>query len=104
MNKEQFERAVGIIRADCEIRGLLRYEGKTCAVGALLSAAGVPDEELDGKSTLASPLHQVLYTRYGLPRAAVPMLVEANDGGQTVAARRTAVEAVLKSFCEVGDE
>ena len=104
MNKEQFERAVAVVRADCEIRGLLRYEGKTCAVGALLSAASVPDEELEGRSLLTIPWCRILSTVYGLPRRAVALLFEANDAAATVKERRIAVEAVLKSFCEVDDE
>ena len=47
MNKRQYEQAVRLLKADCQITGsLLDDAGQTCAVGCLALAAGVSPRTL----------------------------------------------------------
>ena len=51
MNNLSLDSALELIAHDCEIMGLLMdEEGRTCAVGCLAKALGVPDEELIAKA------------------------------------------------------
>ena len=100
MNKQQYEAALAIIKADCEGTQYLLADGKTCAVGALLRLANVLDEALEGHSTPTSVQYDILYHTYGLDRYDAESLMIANDQPANVLKRKITVAAALTQIYE----
>lgn len=103
MDKAQYEAARKVILNDCEIVGrLMDKEGRTCAVGGLAKAAGVPDSVLteDGWS---SKVYTPIEDTFGIGNYTVAVLMGANDGTarEDLKGRRKAVLRALDGSEEV---
>ncbi len=85
MTKRQYERAVKLLKADCQITGaLIDDAGQTCAVGCLALAAGVSPRTLKRKmgaidSDKQSGLVKAIQKKFGLDLDILCTIQHRND-------------------------
>ena len=97
MNSEQKERIKQIIENDCMAAGvLLNEDGETCAIGALLIAAG---EQLEvGIRVVAGAQGATLFETFGIGYLALRTIMSLNDDNRTPALRRSAIIKYLDTI------
>ena len=104
MNKQQYERAHGLLAKDCEVaEEYFAAGGKTCAIGCLLKAVGITSLTSDQNETavyfLDVEVLAKLCQEFGLTLGELRMIQEANDSEiLDVERRRAAVLGRLDRF------
>lgn len=80
MNQDQYEKARKVLSEDCEITIVLMDSyGRTCAIGGLAKAAGVPADVLMSGDTRYEDSETAICDTYGLDKKAIDDLMGIND-------------------------
>lgn len=96
--------ALKLLANDCQLIGFYVSKAKTCAVGCLALASGVSKNQLalwNGRVITAYELDSVrsiIYEKFALNDRDLDRIQEANDGEDSLLARRKAVLKVVRSI------